>query len=103
LTIGGVIFDFPKNTLFAHPDREARQRAILLELVYPEMEGRTAENKAEMHKIRQDSRLVRLLIQDFSLLPRSRPLSGKEYANNVFFVRVTMRRGKDGVIGRRSC
>lgn len=92
MTIGEVIFDFPKNTLFAQPDKQPRQKAILLQLVYPEMEGRTAANRAEMDKIFQDSRLVRLLIQDHSWLPR--PLSGRQYVNNVFSVGVTGRRGK---------
>src|SRR6185369_4428657 len=92
LSIGEVIFDFPKNTLFAQPGREPRQKAILLQLVYPEMEGRTAANREEMDKIRQDSRLVRLLIQDHSWLPR--PLTGKQYVNNAFSIRVARRMGK---------
>ena len=87
LRIGKYAYDIPKNTLFGLPENTPQQRAILLLVLYPEMEGRTRDNKSEIKKIGQSSRQLTILINDFS--QQSRPITSNEYINNVFDCRVT--------------
>lgn len=87
LRIGKYAYDVPKNTLFSLPENAPQQRAIHLLTLFPEMEGRTPNNKSEIENIGQSSRRITILIDDFSQEPR--PITSKEYINNVFDNRVT--------------
>ncbi len=87
LRIGDDDYDIPKNALFAFPSNEARQRAVLLRLLYPEMEGLTIANNAEMRRVGQDSRWIQILISDYSINPRSQ--SGSQAVNTAYSARVT--------------
>ena len=87
LRIGDSAFDVPRNALFGGYGHTPQQRALLMRILYPQLEVRTRENQLEMQKVRQDSRVIQVLVEDHSLLPR--PITGKEYVNNVFKFEVT--------------
>ena len=79
LQIGDDDYDIPKNALFAFPSNEQRQRDVLLRLLYPEMEGLTLANNAEMRRVGQDSPRIQILISDRSTNPH--PQSGSQGVN----------------------
>lgn len=87
LQIGDDDYDIPKNALFAFPSNEQRQRDVLLQLLYPEMEGLTLANNAEMLGVGQDSRRIQILISDHSTNPH--PQSGSQGVNAAYSARVT--------------
>lgn len=89
LRLGDDDYDIPKNALFAFPSNGGRQRAVLLQLLYPEMEGLTRANNVEMRRLRQNSRRIQVLISDYSINPY--PQSGLKAVSTVYSVRVTMR------------
>jgi hypothetical protein len=85
LQIGAHSYDVPKNMLFAFPSKEPKQRAVLLQLLYPEMEGLTRANASEMKRLGQDSRRLQILISDFSLNPH--PQTSAQAVNTIYRVR----------------
>ena len=100
LQIGNDTYDFPKNALFAAPSRETRQRAVLLRVLYPGMEGRTPANAAQLNSAKPDSRHVQILIEDFSR--SSQPKTGQMAVNSAYFAWVSIfaRTGKSEIIER---
>lgn len=100
LQIGDDAYDFPRNALFAAPSNEARQRAVLLRVLYPEMEGRTPANSAQLNSAKPDSRHVQILIEDFSRSPQ--PKTGQMAVNSAYFAWVSIfaRTGKSEIIER---
>lgn len=95
LRIGGGHYDFPKNTLFAFPSKDIKQRAVLLRVLYPEMNGASPSNVKNFKENSQESRRLQILISDYSLNPM--PQTSAQAINTIYKVRLDLFAKSSGV------